>query len=231
MGVTDPSRLAWDARDALARAHSIAGGPIGLRHLLFGLVTTSNSYALLVECGVDLAPVSAEIADLKPVDRPVLPKDFVCTDEAAEALRHAAAHDGPIRTWDLISGLIRQGGLAELAGLAPESPMNANDRIWARITDPTAIWGGRTEPAKDIVPAEIREFTARILQARQRKEEAIDAEDFGLAGMMRDVEKRLLAERAECAREWIATVDVLALVDEVERLRAEVAGLRSAEGA
>jgi ATP-dependent Clp protease ATP-binding subunit ClpC len=73
-------------------------------------------------------------------------------------------------------------------------------------------------------PPDLREFDDRIAETRKEKESAIDAQDFEKAASLRDVEKNLLAERAEREREWKAgDLDVVAEVD--ERLIGEVLAL------
>jgi ATP-dependent Clp protease ATP-binding subunit ClpC len=55
-----------------------------------------------------------------------------------------------------------------------------------------------------------------ITQIRRDKESAIDAQDFENAAVLRDREKRLLADKAARLQEWAA---LPSLSDEVERLR------------
>lgn len=70
------------------------------------------------------------------------------------------------------------------------------------------------------VPGQIRELDARIVEVRHQKEDAVDAQEFDL---VRTIRKQLVAE-------WTAGMDVVALAEEVEALRAEVDQLRDERG-
>jgi ATP-dependent Clp protease ATP-binding subunit ClpC len=84
--------------------------------------------------------------------------------------------------------------------------------------------GSRLRIRRMTAPPDLREFDDRIAETRKEKESAIDAQDFEKAASLRDVEKNLLAERAEREREWKAgDLDVVAEVD--ERLIGEVLAL------
>jgi ATP-dependent Clp protease ATP-binding subunit ClpC len=75
------------------------------------------------------------------------------------------------------------------------------------------------------VPDDLREAEEQLAQVRQQKEAAIDAEAFDRAAVLRDAETELLAER-EREREWMAGVDLAAVVGENQRLHGEVERLR-----
>jgi ATP-dependent Clp protease ATP-binding subunit ClpC len=75
------------------------------------------------------------------------------------------------------------------------------------------------------VPDDLREAEEQLAQVRQQKEAAIDAEAFDRAAVLRDAETELLAER-EREREWMAGVDLAAVVGENQRLHGEVQRLR-----
>ncbi|MBM3668931.1 MAG: ATP-dependent Clp protease ATP-binding subunit [Actinobacteria bacterium] len=84
--------------------------------------------------------------------------------------------------------------------------------------------GSRLRIRRMTAPPDLREFDERIAETRKEKESAIDAQDFEKAASLRDVEKNLLAEKAEREREWKAgDLDVVAEVD--ERLIGEVLAL------
>jgi ATP-dependent Clp protease ATP-binding subunit ClpC len=76
------------------------------------------------------------------------------------------------------------------------------------------------------VPDDLREAEEQLAQVRQQKEAAIDAEAFDRAAVLRDAEKELLAGLAEREREWMAGVDLAAVVGENQRLHREVQRLR-----
>ena len=84
--------------------------------------------------------------------------------------------------------------------------------------------GSRLRIRRMTAPPDLREFDERIADVRKEKESAIDAQDFEKAASLRDVEKNLLAEKAEREREWKAgDLDVVAEVD--EKLIGEVLAL------
>jgi hypothetical protein len=62
----------------------------------------------------------------------------------------------------------------------------------------------------------------QIAQARQEKDAAIDAQDFDRAAALRASEKQLVAERDRMIAAWSAGADVVALGQEVDRLRHEI---------
>ena len=84
--------------------------------------------------------------------------------------------------------------------------------------------GSRLRIRRMTAPPDLREFDDRIADTRKEKESAIDAQDFEKAASLRDVEKNLLAEKAEREREWKSgDLDIVAEVD--ERLIGEVIAL------
>jgi len=81
--------------------------------------------------------------------------------------------------------------------------------------------GSRLRIRRMTAPPDLREFDARISEARREKESAIDAQDFEKAASLRDKEKQLIVAKAEREREWKSgDLDVVAEVD--EELIAEV---------
>jgi ATP-dependent Clp protease ATP-binding subunit ClpC len=72
------------------------------------------------------------------------------------------------------------------------------------------------------VPADLLDYDEQIAQVRRQKEAAIEAGDLDRAAALRDREKQLLADRAQREREWMAGVDVQAVVEENQRLHREV---------
>ena len=106
----------------------------------------------------------------------------------------------------------------------------AYTRLWAPILDENAAWGG-TGPGDPVrgpadPPAEIESLTSRIAEYRRRKEEAVDAQEYTQAGLIRDKEKEVMRRRSELIREWAATVDPVDLAEAVVSLRELVAVLR-----
>ena len=67
----------------------------------------------------------------------------------------------------------------------------------------------------------------QIAQVRRDKESAIDSQDFGQAGSLRDRESQLLADKTARQNQWEAAhPDLASLAEQVQRLSGEVERLR-----
>ena len=81
--------------------------------------------------------------------------------------------------------------------------------------------GSRLRIRRMTAPPDLREFDDKIGDVRERKEGAIDGQDFEAAARLRDEEKQLMLAKAEREKQWRAgDMDVVAEVD--EELIAEV---------
>jgi ATP-dependent Clp protease ATP-binding subunit ClpC len=81
--------------------------------------------------------------------------------------------------------------------------------------------GSRLRIRRMTAPPDLREFDEKIAEVRQRKEAAIDGQDFEAAASLRDEEKQLILKKSEREKQWRAgDMDVVAEVD--EELIAEV---------
>ena len=81
--------------------------------------------------------------------------------------------------------------------------------------------GSRLRIRRMTAPADLREYDEKIAEVRQRKEAAIDGQDFEAAAKLRDEEKQLTAAKVEREKQWRAgDLDEVAEVD--EELIAEV---------
>ncbi len=81
--------------------------------------------------------------------------------------------------------------------------------------------GSRLRIRRMTAPPDLREYDEKISDVRQRKEAAIDGQDFEAAARLRDEEKQLIVKRSEREKQWRAgDMDVVAEVD--EELIAEV---------
>src|SRR6187431_197012 len=81
--------------------------------------------------------------------------------------------------------------------------------------------GSRLRIRRMTAPADLREYDDKISDVRQRKEGAIDGQDFEAAARLRDEEKQLILKKAEREKQWRAgDMDEVAEVD--EELIAEV---------
>src|SRR6476660_3719729 len=81
--------------------------------------------------------------------------------------------------------------------------------------------GSRLRIRRMTAPADLREYDEKIGDVRQRKEAAIDGQDFEAAARLRDEEKQLILKKSEREKQWRAgDMDEVAEVD--EELIAEV---------
>src|SRR5512134_2810370 len=81
--------------------------------------------------------------------------------------------------------------------------------------------GSRLRISRMTAPADLREYDDKIADVRQRKEAAIDGQDFEAAARLRDEEKQLIARKSERESQWRSgDMDEVAEVD--EELIAEV---------
>src|SRR6195952_1870786 len=81
--------------------------------------------------------------------------------------------------------------------------------------------GSRLRIRRMTAPADLREYDDKIADVRQRKEAAIDGQDFEAAARLRDDEKQLILKKSEREKQWRAgDMDEVAEVD--EELIAEV---------
>jgi ATP-dependent Clp protease ATP-binding subunit ClpC len=75
--------------------------------------------------------------------------------------------------------------------------------------------GARMRIRRMAAPPQLRDFDEKVVVVRRVKESAIDAQDFERAARLRDVEKTLLAQKAQREKEWQAgELDVAIEVDD-----------------
>jgi ATP-dependent Clp protease ATP-binding subunit ClpA len=129
-----------------------------------------------------------------------------------------------IGTEHILLGIGREGeGVAAqvLAGFGADYPQ-VREQVVRRLTGEGEQAGPRARLVRMTVPEDLRELEEQITQVRRQKESAIEAEDAERAAALRDRERQLLADRARREREWMASVDVQAVIEENQRLRGEV---------
>ncbi|GAA2009919.1 ATP-dependent Clp protease ATP-binding subunit [Brevibacterium samyangense] len=97
---------------------------------------------------------------------------------------------------------ITDGALAAAVNL---SDRYINDRFLPdKAIDLIDEAGAKLRITRLSAPPELKELDSKILDARHRKEAAIDAQDFELAANERDAEMKLQAKRDELEKEWKA---------------------------
>ncbi|MEV4056489.1 hypothetical protein AB0J55_35240 [Amycolatopsis sp. NPDC049688] len=196
-----------------------AAGPITLAHLAFGLLTAGPSVALRVlsELGADPAALAEQFRPPVPPDTgPFTPESFMRALEErnrTELTPEAQALVDRVREErDCAPSLLL--ALAE-AGVLPVSP----DEVRSEF----GKWGVEPEP---VFPPGIGKLNALIGHYRKLKEAAVDAERYEQASAHRAREKAAMRRRAELLTEWAGEAELVAMVEEIESLRATVRRLR-----
>ncbi|MBE8519838.1 hypothetical protein ILP97_20460 [Amycolatopsis sp. H6(2020)] len=199
----------------LGRAPGV-DGRITVEQLAYGLLTAGQSVALRVlsELGED----PAALADrLRPPPEPFTIESFISALEErnrAELTPEARALVERVRDEeDCTPSLLL--ALAE-AGVVPVSP--------EKIRNQFEKWGVEPEP---LFPPDIRKLNTLIARARELKGKVVDAERYDDASTIRAREQAAMRRRAELLTEWAGEAELVAMVEEIERLRARVRRLSS----
>jgi ATP-dependent Clp protease ATP-binding subunit ClpA len=133
-----------------------------------------------------------------------------------------------IGTEHILLGIGREGeGVAAqvLAGFGADYAQ-VREQVVRLLTGEGEQAGPRARLVRMTVPEDLRELEEQIAQVRRQKKSAIEARDADRAAALRDRERQLLADRARREREWMASVDVQAVIEENQRLHGEVERMR-----
>lgn len=214
---------------AQQEARSLHHNYIGTEHLLLGLLRDRDGRAgqALHILGISPDAARQQVLDIigegkqEPAGHiPFTPRSKRVLELAVrEAVRLGHLHVG---TEHILLGLVSEGD-----GVA----WHVLDRLGAtvpRVRDQVLelVQQGRPRPGQVITPPGIRDYDTRIELARQAKDEAVDAKDFGRAAAARESEKELMAGRDRLIAQWSAGVDVATLGRELDWLRDEVTRLQ-----
>ncbi|WP_238010392.1 Clp protease N-terminal domain-containing protein [Dactylosporangium sp. AC04546] len=226
MALTDRAHLvvALAHRTAVFRAH----GPVGAEHLLLAMTEIEESVAALVlaSLGISLPTLRAEVERRLPANG----SHVDLGDAAGWVLQRAQAwaDDEWVGTEHLLTALGEVGGTAgEVLAVLGATP----DRVTAEAARLLSAYPhGRPEPGVEptaeqlvgarrlVVPPGLPDYEAAIAEARREKEAAVDDQRFDSAARLRDTERQLLAERQRLVHDWLAEVDPVVLVTELDRL-------------
>ena len=129
-----------------------------------------------------------------------------------------------IGTEHILLGLIREGEGVAAQVLAAVGVDHAEVREEVRwlLTGEGEPAGPRTRLVRMTVPEDLRELDEQIAQVRRQKEAAIEANDVDGAAALRDRQRQLRADRARREQQWMADVDLAAVIEENQRLHHEV---------
>jgi Clp amino terminal domain, pathogenicity island component len=209
-------------------ARALRHNYIGTEHILLGLVKEGDGVAgrALNALGISLEAVRQQVLEIIGEGRqapaghiPFTPRSKKVLDLA---LREAMHLDHLyIGTEHILLGLVREGdGVAfQVLTRLGADHARVREQVLGLLAD-------HAQSRNETVPPGIRDYDVQIAQARQEKDAAIDAQDFDRAAALRASEKQLLAERDRMIAAWSAGADVVALGQEVDRLRHEVSRLQ-----
>jgi hypothetical protein len=201
---------------------------IGTEHILLGLVKDGDGVAgrALDALGISLDAVRQQVLEIIGEGRqapaghiPFTPRGKKVLDLA---LREAMQLDHLyIGTEHILLGLVKEGdGVAfQILTRLGADHARVREQVLGLLAD-------IAQPRNESVPPAIRDYDVQIAQARQEKDAAIDAQDFDRAAALRASEKQLLAERDRMTAARSAGADVVALGQEVDRLRHEIRRLQ-----
>jgi prophage maintenance system killer protein len=208
---------------------------IGTEHLLLGLLGEGEGVAAkaLESLGISMEAVRAQVEELIGHGESAPAGHLPFTPRAKKVLELSLREalqlgHNYIGTEHILLGLAREGeGVAVevLIGFGA-SRARLRDQVLQLLTGEGEQTGAWTRLVRMTVPAGLHDYDDKIAQVRREKETAIDARDFGAAAALRDREKQLLADKLRREREWLAGVDVQAVIAENQRLHREVERLR-----
>ena len=215
---------------AQEEARELGHNYIGTEHLLLGLLREGEGVAARALGSLGMTLEAARQQAEETIGRgqqpllaciPFTPRaKKVLQLSLREAMRLGHLYIG---TEHLLLGLFREGdGVAVgiMAGFGI-GQSQATGAVLGLLAGP-----GPAGSRAVVVPPGVRGYDEKIAEAARQKDAAIDAHDFERAAALRETEKRMLAERAQRIEEWSASVDVLALGEELDRLQHEVARLQ-----
>jgi ATP-dependent Clp protease ATP-binding subunit ClpA len=208
---------------------------IGTEHILLGLLHEGEGVAAkaLESLGISLEAVRVQVEEsigqgqTTPTGHiPFTPRaKKVLELSLREALQLGHNYMG---TEHILLGLIREGeGVAAqvLVKLGADHARVREQVVWL-LSGEGEQAAPRARLVRMTVPEDLRELEEQIAQVGRQKQAAIEAQDFEGAAALRDRERQLLADRARREQQWMADMDVQAVIEENQRLHREVERLR-----
>jgi prophage maintenance system killer protein len=230
---TDRARRAVQL--AQEEARRLRRNYVGTEHLLLGLLGEGEGVAAkaLESLGISLEAVRGQVEELIGHGQSAPAGHIPFTPRAKKALALSLREalqlgHNYVGTEHLLLGLAREGEgvAAELLIGFGAGHARVRDQVLQLLTGEGEQAGAWTRLVRMTVPADLHDYDEQIAQVRREKETAIDARDFGAAAALRDREKQLLADKLRREREWMAGVDVQAVITENQRVHRELERLR-----
>ena len=212
---------------------------IGTEHLLLGLLREGDGVAAeaLEWLGISLEAVRAQVEEMtgQGLRAPTGHIPFIPPAKQAlelslqEALQLGHNHVGAEH---ILLGVSRQGegGAAQVLAAVGADDAQVREQVRWLLTGEGERADPRARLVRMTVPADLRELEEQIAQVRRQREAAVEAKDVDRAAALRGRERQLRADRARREREWMAAVDLEAVIEENQRLHGEVERLRELLG-
>jgi ATP-dependent Clp protease ATP-binding subunit ClpA len=214
---------------------------IGTEHILLGLIHEGEGVAAkaLEDLDISLEAVRAQVEEIIGQGQSAPTGHIPFTPRAKKVLELSLREakqlgHNYIGTEHILLGLVREG-----EGVAAQVLVKLGADL-ARVRQQvvqvlSGYAGGEDVGARMLlvrmtVPDDLREAEEQLALVRRKKEAAIQAQDFEKAATMRDQEEQLLPRLAEREREWMAGVDLAAVIEENHKLHSEVERLRELLG-
>jgi ATP-dependent Clp protease ATP-binding subunit ClpA len=212
---------------------------IGTEHLLLGLIHEGEGVAAkaLERFGISLEAVRVQVQETIGQGQTTPTGHIPFTPRAKKVLELSLREalqlgHNYIGTEHLLLGLIREGeGVAAqvLTAVGADHARVREQVVWL-LTGEAEQAGPRARLVRMTVPEDLRELEEQIAQVRRQEQAAIDAKDFERAAALRDRERQLQTDRARREQQWMADLDVAAVIEENQRLHREVERLRALLG-
>jgi prophage maintenance system killer protein len=208
---------------------------VGTEHLLLGLLGEGEGVAAkaLASLGISLEAVRAQVEELIGYGQSAPAGHIPFTPRAKKALELSLREalqlgHNYIGTEHLLLGLAHEGEgvAAELLIGFGAGHARLRDQVLQLLTGEGEQAGAWTRLVRMTVPADLHDYDEKLAQVRREKETAIDAGDFGAAAALRDREKQLLTDKLRRERDWMAGVDMQAVIAENQRVHRELERLR-----
>jgi Clp amino terminal domain, pathogenicity island component len=215
---------------AQQEARRMRHGYIGTEHILLGLLREGEGVAAraLKSLGIGLPAARLQVEEIIGLGTHVSAGHIPFTPRAKKvlelSLREAMRLDHLyIGTEHILLGLLREGDGVAVRMLTKlgAAPDEVREAVYKLLSSRAQL------PHEPMLPPGLGSYDEKIALVQRQKDAAIDARDFDQAAALRDSEKRLLAERAQRIADWSAGVDVIALGEELDRLRREVGRLQN----
>jgi ATP-dependent Clp protease ATP-binding subunit ClpA len=208
---------------------------IGTEHLLLGLIHEGEGVAAkaLESLGISLEAARVQVEQIIG-QGPTAPTGHIPFTPRAKKVLELSLREALqlghnyVGTEHILLGLIREGEGVAAQVLARFGADHARlrEQVLGLLTGEGEQAGVGTRLIRMTVPADLRDYDKQLAAVRRQKQAAIDEEDFDTAATLRDREKRLLADKLRREREWMAGVDVQAVIAENQQVHRELERLR-----